>query len=61
MLGRRHEVEILLKAGHCKIEESFPGVDPRKEGFLTPQTPFGMTGWCFFRSLSSQTQRHHFR
>src|SRR5271157_5934178 len=23
---------------------------PGKEGFLTPRTPFGMTGWPFFRS-----------
>ena len=35
-----------------KQNEAFlSGGNPRKEGFLTPQTPFGMAGCSFFRSL----------
>jgi hypothetical protein len=53
---------------HChseRSEESLFGVNPRKERFiaqetcdgkpyLTPQTTFGMTEWCYFRQLSSR-------
>src|SRR5208283_627317 len=31
-----------------RSEESLFGGDPRKERFLTSQTPFGMKEWCFF-------------
>jgi len=31
--------------------------NPRKEGFLTPQTPFGMTDLCFFRKLGGLSGR----
>src|SRR5208337_2912824 len=33
-----------------RSEESLFCGKPKKEGFLTPQTPFGMTEWCFSRS-----------
>ncbi len=45
----------LVRHSELSEESLFDG-NPRKEGFLTPQTPFGMTGWPFFRSLSSQAR-----
>ena len=34
-----------------RSEESRFCGNPRKERFLTPQTPFGMTNWFFFHSV----------
>ena len=39
-----------------RSEESLFGGRPREEGFLTPQTPFGMTTWSFLDKLSSREE-----
>jgi len=40
--------EVRFSIARFSCDESPFGGNPRKEGFLTPQTPFGMTEWCFF-------------